>query len=304
MSRSKRYVVVAVAVVLIAGVARNAAAQVTLTAARELYAAAAYDEALTALNDLSTKGEANSDPGAVALYRALCLYGLGKTLDGDRAVETLVAQHPLYRPALDDLAPRIRATVLETRRRMLPAVLQQQYAEAKSAFDRQDFAAAAAGFTRVLDGLEDPDIAAAASQSPLADLRTLSGGFRDLAQKAIAPPPVAAAPAPAPVAAPIVPPPPRIYTADDNGIIAPVVVRQAIPPYPRAVPQRKTAVVQLVINEAGAVETAAMVTPLDPQYDRTVLAATKTWQYQPAKMAGAAVKYRKYVQITLVPPAK
>jgi TonB family protein len=272
-----------------------------LAAARELYAAANYDEALSKLNELASKKDAVTEPGAVALYRALCLYGLGRTNDGDRAVEELVTQNPLYRPPLDDLSPRIRATVTDTRRRLLPTLLQQQFNDAKIAYDRQDFAVAVAGFSLVLNGLDDPDIEAAAAQSPLADLRTLSNGFRDLAQKALAPPPAVVPAAAIAAAAPIVPPHPPVYTTEDSSVTPPVAIKQAIPPYSRPVTQRKTAIVQLVIDEKGSVESASMLTPLDPQYDRTVLAAARNWQYQPAKADGKPVKYQKRVQITLVP---
>jgi hypothetical protein len=301
VTAANRYAVAALAILLsVIGVPR-AQAQ-TLSAARELYAAAAYNEALTALNELMTKGESNADPGAVALYRALCLYGLGQTEDGDRAVETLVATHPLYHPPLDDLSPRIRTTVVETRRRMLPALLQQEYAEAKSAYERREFAGAAAGFTKVLTGLDDPDIAVAATQAPLADLRTLAAGFRDLAQKALVPPPLpSSAPAAVVVAAAVVAVPPRVYSAEDGGVVAPAAIRQAIPPYSRVVSQKKTAIVQLIIDDTGAVESATMVTPLDPQYDGAVLTAARGWQYEPARADGVPVKYRKLVQITLVP---
>ena len=44
-------------------------AQGTLNAARELYAAAAYDEALNALNALASGSETISDSGTVALFR-------------------------------------------------------------------------------------------------------------------------------------------------------------------------------------------------------------------------------------------
>jgi hypothetical protein len=279
-------------------------AQETLTAARELYAAASYDEALNKLDELSAKHEAIKDPGAVALYRALCLYGLGRSAEGDRAVEALVAGYPMYRPPLDDLSPRIRTTVIETRRRILPALLQQQYAAAKGAYDRQEYTAAIGGFAEVLTGLDDPDIAAAVSPASLADLRTLSTGFRDLAQKALAPPPAAAPPPLAVAAAPVVALPPRVYTPEDAGVIAPVPVRQVIPPYTRTVVQKKTAIVQLVVNETGAVESAAMLTPLDPAYDRTVVNAARTWQYMPARVDGKPVKYLKRVQIALVPSPK
>lgn len=300
MSLPRTVRVFALAAGLLLCTAAGARAQEPLATARELYAAANYDAALTTLDELAARHEASSEPGTVALYRALCLYGLGRAAEGDRAVEALVAEHPLYHPPLDDLSPRIRTTVMETRRRVLPSVLQQQYSDAKSAYDRQEYKTALAGFRHVLTTLDDPDVAAAVAQSPLADLRTLSTGFRDLAEKALAPPPVVA-PAPVVVAAPVAPPPPKLYTADDTAVVAPVPIRQAIPSYTKVVTQRKTAIVQVVVNESGSVESAAMLTPLDPQYDRAVVAAAKAWQYEPAKAQGVPVRYQKRVQITLVP---
>ena len=110
MSVAKKHLVaVLTAAVTITGV-RAAHAQGSLSAARDLYAAAAYDEALSALNTLSAGGETITDSGTVALYRALCLYALNRSAEGDRAVESMVVQHPLYRPVLDELSPRMRTT--------------------------------------------------------------------------------------------------------------------------------------------------------------------------------------------------
>ena len=48
-----------------------------------------------------------------------------------------------------------------------------------------------------------------------------------------------------------------------------------------------------------------MASPPNAAYDRLVLGAAKTWQYQPATLNGKPVKYRKRIQITLVPtPAR
>ena len=292
-----------VAALLLTTGARAAHAQGSLSAARDLYAAAAYDEALSALNALSTSGETISESGTVALYRALCLYALGRNTEGDRAVEALVAAHPFYQAPMDELSPRMRTTVKETRRRMLPVFLQQKYAEAKAAYEQKDYNTAVEGFTRVIDGLTDPDLAAAATQSPLADLGTLSVGFRDLATKALMPvaAPRAAVVLPAPVAAESAP---RTYSGEDTNVAPPVAIRQNIPAYTRQVLQRKTGIVELLINEQGAVESAAMISNLDPAYDRAVVAAAKNWQYEPASIDGKKVKYHKRVQITLVPNAK
>jgi hypothetical protein len=71
----------------------------------------------------------------------------------------------------------MRTAISEARKRMLPAILQEKYKESKAAFDRQDFSQAASGFKEMLDGLSDPDISVAASQSPLAISRPWPLGF-------------------------------------------------------------------------------------------------------------------------------
>ena len=302
MSVGRNCVVAVLAATVTLGSSHAAQAQGSLSTARDLYAAAAYDEALTALNALSSGGDAINDSSTVALYKALCLYGLNRNTEGDRAVEAMVAQHPMYRPPLDELSPRMRTTVIDTRKRMLPAILQQQYADAKSAYERQDYATALAGFKQVIEGTSDPDLAVAAAQSPLRDLVTLATGFRDLADKAMMPTlaPKVAVTLPGPVA---VPSAPRIYSVNDTDVVSPVAVRQVIPTYTRPVTLRKTAVVELLINETGAVESASMLSKLEPAYDHAIVAAAKTWRYEPAKLNGQPVKYQKRVQITLVPTA-
>ena len=302
MSVARKCLVAALSVTMSVTSVRAASGQ-GLNAARELYAAAAYDDALNALNALSTTGDAVTDSATVALYRALCLYALGRNGEGDRAVEALVAQNPLYRPPMDELSPRMRTTVSDTRRRMLPGLLQQKYADAKGAYERNQYSDAVAGFTQVIDGVKDPDIAAAASQSPLADLATLATGFRDLAVKALTPAPAPVEAVPPPPAVVTKAAPPRIYSAEDASVTPPVVVRQTIPTFTRPVSQRKTAVVELLVNEKGAVESASMLSPLDPYYDKAVVAAAKSWQYEPARADGKPVTYQKRVQITLVPTA-
>jgi hypothetical protein len=185
---------------------------------------------------------------------------------------------------------------------MLPSIIQQRYAAAKAAFDRKEFAAAADGFTQVLTALADKDVAAEAKQPPLSDLRTLAGGFQELAAKASAPPP----PTPvAPVAAPVAPPPPpaapRVYTGGETGIVPPGVINQALPVFPGQVVIPRTGKLEVVIDEWGAVESAVITGSVLPNYDVMVLAATKNWRYRPATLNGTPVKFRKMVQITIKP---
>jgi len=281
-------------------------AQNSLEAARQLYASAEYTSALSMLNALSTVNAPREERRAIALYRTLCLLAVGRSAEAERAIEAMVAADPLYRPNAEEIPPRMRAAISDARRRMLPAILQEKYKAAKAAFDQQDFGQAAAGFREMLAGLEDPDIAQEASQSPLADLKTLAVGFYELSSKALVPTPVSVAPAPA--VAQVVPPPPppvprapKIYTAEDRNVIPPQPIRQEIPAFPGKVTMTRSGVLEVVIDDDGSVESATMRVPVNAQYDRMATAAARTWQYEPATVDGVPVKFLKRIQVTLVP---
>jgi hypothetical protein len=296
----KAYIVAA----LVAGsvlVAAHAGAQdADLTAARDLYASAAYDDALTMLNRLRASEHPASQSRAIEQYRAFCLLALGRAADAEQAIEAVVAAEPSFQPGETDASPRIRSAFTTVRRRMLPSIIQQKYAQAKVAYDRKEFGAAADGFAYVLTALADQDVAVEAKQPPLSDLRTLAGGFQELAAKAAAPPPP---PPPAPVVAPVAPPPPpaapRIYTGGETGILPPVVISQSLPPFPGQVIIPRNGKLEVVIDEIGAVESAVMTGSVTQNYDAMVLNATKAWRYRPATLNGVPVKFRKTVQITI-----
>ncbi|HLG53809.1 MAG TPA: hypothetical protein VI485_00675 [Vicinamibacterales bacterium] len=276
-------------------------AQQSLEAARQLYASAEYNGALSMLNGLTIADSPREDRRAIALYRTLCLLAVGRTAEADRAIESMVALDPLYRPTADDIPPRMRAAIVDARKRMLPSILQQKYVESKSAYDKHDFATAAVGFKEMLDGLGDPDIATAAAQSPLADLRTLAVGFHELSAKALVPP------APAPVVAEVIAPgppviqAPRLYSAEDRNVVPPQIVKQQVPAYPGRVTVAKVGVIEVIIDDRGTVESAMMRVPVNAQYDRMATSAAKSWQYTPATVDGAPVKFLKRIQVSLVP---
>ena len=285
-----------------------AGAENTLAAARDLYAAAAYEDALVILNQLSEGSHGPDEERAIQQYRAFCLLALGRTADAEQAIAAVVAVQPRYQPTDGDVSPRVRSTFAEVRRRVLPTVIQQQYAIAKSSYDRKNYAEAAERFNYVLDVLNDPDVRASAAQPPLSDLKTLAMGFRDLAVTAATPPPAPKPePVPPPVAAPVavatptVPAAPRIYMASDPGIVPPVPVRQMLPPFPStaALPKQAQGIIEVVIDETGAVEQALIRVPLNAAYDRQALIAAKSWLYQPAMLNGKPVKFRKAVQVNV-----
>jgi TonB family protein len=293
-----RIVLKACAIVVFAlGMAASAGAQ-SLLAARELYASAEYNDALMMLESLSAREHSLEDRRAIELYRTLCFLAVGRRADADRAIEALVAQDPLYRPAADDIPPRMRSAFTETRKRLLPAILQKKYSDAKSAFDRGEFDQAVAGFKQVIDGLADPDIVAAAMQPPLSDLRTLAVGFHDLSVKASTP---AVAPSPPEVAAAASVTPARIYGIGEPGVVPPITIVQKVPPFRGRVMREGVGILEVIIDETGGVETARMRVPLNGAYDKLVLDAAKSWQYQPATVDGVPVRFRKLVQVSLLP---
>jgi TonB family protein len=276
----------------------------SLAAAKALYASAEYSRALAMLTALAGADTSKADLQTIDLYRALCLLALGNTAEANDVIESMLTIDPLYRPETADLPPRVRSAFAEARKRLLPALVQQRYVVARAAFEAKNYAAAEAGFQVVLNGLSDPDLIAASTQPPLSDLKMLASGFYDLAAKARVPEeaPVDPAPLPAP------PPPPAavaniVYGPEDLNVVPPQTVRQVVPPFPGRILLSGAATIDVLINEKGAVESANVVTSLNPQFDRLALNAARTWQYKPAMLNGVPVKYRKRLQLTVAPDA-
>src|SRR5262245_4153848 len=300
-NRRPHYLDIALALLVAAVVSIPTRAADSLTTARDLYAAAAYEDALALLDTLQLGDHEAEERGAIEQYRAYCLLALGRSADAEQAIAAVVTSTPLYKPSGADASPRVRSAFTEVRRRMLPSIIQQRYAAAKEAFDRKNFAVAAALFTEVVDAMADPDVADMAKQPALADLRVLAIGFRDLSVTAAMPPPVpvreTTAPAPAALTAAAVTAAPRIYSASDAAVLPPAVIKQTLPPFPAQYPAANRGVLELLIDENGVVESAAMRESVNPRYDPQLVAASKSWQYRPALLNGKPVKYRKMVQV-------
>src|SRR5262249_12529796 len=147
------------------------------------------------------------------------------------------------------------------------------------------------------------DVGADAARPPLSDIRTLAVGFEELSAKAAAPPPPLPAPAPAPA---VMAPPPapvvtRIFSGDEQGVVPPMTISQALPSFRGVSPIQRIGRIEVVIDESGAVESAVMNQSVTPAYDKLALAAARNWRYQPATMNGQPVKFRKMVQVTVKP---
>ena len=234
VTRTHSSIVICLAVWL-ACASSGLSAQESLAQAKDLYAAAAYDEALAMFERLPDPESA--DAGDIAMYRVLCLFALGRNQDGQSAMAALVTAHPEYRPSDLLTSPHIRTVFHQVRRRLLPQIVQRWYTDARAAFDRKEPRDAAARFDRVIGLLDDED---ARDVPGLADFRALNVGFRDLSRTAaavsaaaVAPPPPAVNAAgntpPAAASAAGMAPAVLVYDENDATVVPPTVVSQKIP---------------------------------------------------------------------------
>jgi TonB family protein len=60
-------------------------------------------------------------------------------------------------------------------------------------------------------------------------------------------------------------------------------------------------IMDLLIDETGRVERAAIRQSVNRAYEAQLLAASRAWRYTPATQSGKPVKYVKTIEITLTP---
>ena len=290
----------AFSVVLIAALSPGQT-QSALETVRDLYASAAFEEALTALaklvDDSPPKDERLTDE-----YRIFTLFALGRTAAAEAAAEVLIRRDPLGRLQSPDASPRIHSMFDAVRGRVLAQVIRDKYRSGRAAIENKDFVSAARDLgdtQRLIDELRS----AGSDDAGLADLRDLVDGFLVLAKSQPGAPPHTAG---APIAART---PPasgttRIYDIKDADVTPPTTISQDMPDLPpslRAVVSgaRRPMIVSVTIDERGRVRDSQLVTPINPVYDRLVMAASKHWRYRPATKGGAPVGYQKVISITV-----
>jgi len=287
--------------ILFLSVASAGAGQDSLSAAKDLYAAAAYEEALSTLARLSAAPNEAPASTEIDQYRAFCLFALGRSAEAESVAETLLTKDPLLDVDARDASPRIVAMFEAVRKRVLPRVIRDEYKSARATLDRKDFAAALPALMRVRRMLDQASDVNAADET-LADLGVLVDGFIELARTTVDARAEAESAAQRAAAGSIQAIDP-MYDASSPEVSPPVSINQQVPPVPAAlrsvVPPGRAGVLDLVIDKSGNVERAVMRDSVNAMYDKLVLAAARSWKYQPATKNGAPVRYQKSVTLTL-----
>ncbi len=265
--------------VLLLTLGPRALAQDPLSAARALYAAARYEDALSAFDAVKSRGALAVETAvAVEQGRASCLLALGRQADAQTAIAALVDLDPFFLPREDEIAPKLMSAFRDGRRQALSGTLDRLYARAKSAYDSRNIVDAAAGFSRWLALLDDPDLTLDAA--PRVDMRLTGQRFLGLTRSSS-----------------------PLFDAAAKRLTAPVplMTTVSVPDRVRPVSSARTVAVDVVLTAQGTVESAIVWDPdlvgLTPQVVQAVLG----WKYSPARRNGVPVRYRMVVQVLILP---
>jgi TonB family protein len=266
--------------------AQDSAQSVSIQVVKDLYASAAYEDALTAVGRL----EADTPNVEADEYRVFCLVALGRVDEAEKVVETVLMSRPEYHTDSAEASPRIQALFKKVRKRIGPALVKKMYQQARAAMDKKDRDEAIDQFEAMLRIADDPDVR---EEANIAELRELGNGFLELSRAM-----------PAKKVAPL-PPEPISAPARPSVIVPPVAIRQQLPGWVPDPVSRATefhGAVRVQISSEGKVTDAEMVKSLHPAYDQAVLRAARLWLYKPALKDGAPIPSEKTVQIAVTPP--
>ena len=275
---------------------RPLAAQDRLSRAKELYEAANYQEALRLLDSEGESAGTPDERQTAREYRALCLLALDRTEEMAKTIEQMIQFDPFYSPAADR-TPRLLSMFDHIHRRLLPSIVRERYAEAKTSLEDKRYADAVAGFElvlRLIKAAGDKSDRQEPADQWLAYVRTITTRVLDQIRVAQAPPAQESQEVPAQT----------VYGRTDTGVTPPVPLRQDIPPWQSAQldAARFNGEIELLIDAHGDVQQARISVPIHPSYDPVILSAATQWQYRPAMKDGQPVPYYKLIAISLVAP--
>ena len=92
----------------------------------------------------------------------------------------------------------------------------------------------------------------------------------------------------------------RVFTGSDPQVTPAVLIRPHLPEQPPpGVPEEQIGTLEFVVTESGAVEHVHLISPANRYQERMLVAAAKTWQFQPAMLDGHPVRFRIRIRVTL-----
>jgi hypothetical protein len=292
-------------------------AQDPLSAARDLYASAAYLEALSALSALGGSSTAPEIVRQADEYRAFCLFALGRTREAESIVESMLRREPLAR-LNSDASPRLEMLFADVRKRLLPSLIRDRFRIARLAIDQKSSGAESSLTETRLMIVEAQKLGV--MDDGLGDLSVLVDGFLQLIhstpeQRPSREPAAASQPVSTPArsdvdraSASLSPPAaisgPRIYSVADTGVTPPVAIEQRIPAMTAEMQVitkvlRTSGLLDVVIDESGRVVDATIRQSLSTSFDALIVHSARRWRYQPAMKDGRPVRYVK--TLVLVP---
>jgi TonB family protein len=285
--RSRTWPICSAFLIAFAVTAPRVAAQDVLQSVKDLYASAAYEDALSAVGKIDTSAAPSLE---AEQYRVFCLVALGRMDEAEQAVEAVLLAHPEYRPDAAQASPRIQSLFSQVRRRVGPALVKRMYLQGRAAMERKDREEAIAQFEAMLRVANDADVR---SDTATAELRELGAGFLDLS-KAMPAKPKPADPTPTNAAPP-----------HASVIVPPAVIQQRLPPWvpdPVSRASEFHGSIRVEISAEGKVTAAEMVKSVHPGYDQALLRAARFWTYEPAKKDGVPISSVKTVEVAVTPP--
>jgi len=270
----------------------RAVAQDSLQTVKDLYASAAYEDALAAVGQLGALAPSIE----TAQYRVFCLVALGRMVEADRAVESLLTAEPEYHPDAAQASPRILTLFSQVRHRIGPSLVKQAYQRGRAAMDHKDRDEAIDQFEAMLRLAEDSDVR---GDTMVAELKDLGAGFLTLSKALPPQPKPAATGAPAAVA-------PGATRA--SIITPPTVIQQRLPVWVANPLNRRATefhgAVRVDISVEGKVTSAEIVRSIHPAYDAVLLRAAQGWLYEPGRKDGVPIPMEKTVDVVVSPPDK
>jgi hypothetical protein len=92
---------------------------------------------------------------------------------------------------------------------------------------------------------------------------------------------------------------PPMYGYSDAGVTEPILVKPRLPLRPGPnIPENALSVLELVVDERGAVETVRLKSPANRYREKWWLFTAKTWRFDPARKDGRPVKFLKRILLT------